>query len=70
LDPILIESHRIDALRQKAAAIGVDEPEYAVALADSEESTRPETAVGDSAPSRFWYLNLHHRNQVKDRIVM
>jgi hypothetical protein len=49
---ILIETDRIDPLREKFAAIGIDQPEYAVALANAEEAASAEVVVDDPSPFR------------------
>jgi hypothetical protein len=45
LNPILVDPHRVDPLRKKAASVGVDEPEYPLALGHPEMSARPNMAV-------------------------
>jgi hypothetical protein len=47
----LIEADGIDALGKKAAAIGIDQPEYAVMLADAKKAAAAETVISDPAPS-------------------
>ena len=51
-DVILIEADRIHALGQEAAAIGIDKPEHAVALVNTEKAASAEAVIGDSTPSR------------------
>ena len=48
---VLVEAHRVHALRQEAAAIGIDQPKNAAALAGAEKSGRLEPAVGMAAPT-------------------
>jgi hypothetical protein len=49
---ILIETDRIDPLREKFTAIGIDQPEYAVALGNAKEAASAEVAVDDPSPFR------------------
>jgi hypothetical protein len=69
LNFVLIEPYRVDAFRQEAAAVGVDQPEHAIALADSKESCRPELAVGNAAPSGFGHLHRHRRTELNLPLV-
>jgi hypothetical protein len=57
LNLVLIESNGINALRQEAAAVGVYEPENAVALRNSKVPARPKITVGHTAPSGSWHLS-------------
>jgi hypothetical protein len=66
LNLVLLELYRVDPFRQEAAAVGVDKPEQAIALVYSKESTWPEAAVGNAAPSGFWHLNRHQRTEFND----
>ena len=47
---VLIEADRIHALGKKAAAVGIDQPEHAVALVHAKKSAAAETVIGDPAP--------------------
>jgi hypothetical protein len=47
---ILIEADRIHALGQEAAAVGIDKPEHAVALVNTEKPASAEAVIGDSTP--------------------
>ncbi|BBZ95366.1 hypothetical protein BRDID11004_37280 [Bradyrhizobium diazoefficiens] len=51
-DAVLIEADRVDTLREKAATIGIDEPEYAIALGNAEEAASSEVVVDDPSPFR------------------
>lgn len=44
---VLIEADRIDTFGEKAAAIGIDEPEYAIALGHAEEAASAEILIGN-----------------------
>jgi hypothetical protein len=47
---VLIEADRIHALGQEAAAVGIDKPEHAIALVNTEKAASAEAVIGDSTP--------------------
>ena len=49
-DVIRIESDVIHAFGNKAAAIGIDQPEHSVMLADAKEAASAEAVIDDSTP--------------------
>ena len=49
-DVILIEADRVHALGQKPAAVGIDQPEHAVALINAKKAASAEAVIGDATP--------------------
>ena len=49
-DVVLIEADSVHALGKKAAAVGIDQPEHAVALVNAKETASAEAVIGDSTP--------------------
>jgi len=49
---VLIEADGIDPLGEKAAAVGIDEPEHAIALGNAEETAPAEAVIDDPSPFR------------------
>ena len=52
---VLIEADGIDALGEKAATVGIDQPENAIVLGDTKEAASAE-AVDDPSPLRSLQL--------------
>ena len=66
-DVVLIEADRIHALGKKAAAVGIDQPEHAVALVNAKKAASAETVIGDSTP--FGSLQAIPRRQNNNRLI-
>jgi hypothetical protein len=47
---VLIEADRIHAFGKKAATVGIDKPEHAVALVNAKKAASAEATIGDSSP--------------------
>ena len=65
LNLVLVEAYGVDALRQEAPAVGIDQPECAVVAVDAESPARPRPAVGHAAPSRPFNGTVHGHERAR-----